>query len=244
LTANRSFAYTDVSVQDAIRVKNAFGVKMNDVVLALVGGALRRYLLEREELPGRPLIAEVPMSLRTDDNRSQVGTLVGSMFASLATNIADPVERLLAIHASTSDAKKMHEDFAASRRISLAEVPPPALVRLFCQAYTAGGLEGRVPPIFNLIISNVPGPPFDLYLAGARVLAAYPLGPLIFGSGLNATVFTLGANMNFGFLACSDQVSDPWFIADGVPLALAELLGTRCAISQPSPGVGGRRHPR
>jgi len=224
LSPHRSFAFSEVPVADAKRVKDAFAVKMNDVVLALVAGALRRYLESSGALPERPLIAQVPVSLRTEANRAEVGTLVGAMFASLATDVDDPGERLQAIHESTQAAKEMHSTLSASRKVSLADVPPPALVHLFAQAYSGLGLEARVPPIFNLIVSNVPGPTFDLYMAGARVLGAYPLGPLIYGSGLNATVFSLGGTMNFGFLACSEQVPDPWLIADGVPLALDELL--------------------
>jgi WS/DGAT/MGAT family acyltransferase len=223
LSPHRSFSFTEVPVADAKRVKDAFGVKMNDVVLALVAGTLRRYLESGDTLPDRALIAQVPVSLRTEANRSEVGTLVGTMFASLATDINDPVERLLAIHRSTEAAKELHHRFAASRKMSLADVLPPAAVRMFAQAYSGLGLEAWVPPIFNLVVSNVPGPTFDLYVAGARVLGAYPLGPLIYGSGLNATVFSLGTKMNFGFLACSELVPDPWSIADGVPLALDEL---------------------
>jgi WS/DGAT/MGAT family acyltransferase len=224
LGAERGFAFADVALADVRRVKDVFGVKVNDVVLTLVAGALRSYLVNLDGLPHRPLIAQVPVSLRTDETRAAVGTFVGTMFASLNTHLADPVERLLAIHESADSAKEMQHVLTAQRKASLADVPPPALVSLFAHAYTAAGLEGRLPPIFNLIVSNVPGPPFELYMAGARVVATYPLGPLLYGSGVNATVFSLGTTMHFGFLTCPGQVPDPWAIADGIPAALAELL--------------------
>jgi len=222
LSPHRSVSFIDVPVADATRVKNAFGVKMNDVVLALVAGTLRRYLQAGGALPDRALIAQVPVSLRTDANRAEVKTLVGTMFASLATDLDDPVERLLAIHRSTEAAKEMYHRFASKGQMSVADVLSPAVVRAFAWAYSR--LEAWVPPIFNLIVSDIPGPTFDLYMAGARVVGAYPLGPLIYGSGLNATAFSLGTRLNFGFLACTEQVRDPWLIADGVPLALEELI--------------------
>ena len=224
LTPHRSFSFTDVAMADAVSVKDAFGVKMNDVALALVGGALRRYLVTKGSLPERPLIAQVPVSIRTDADRTEVGTRVGTMFASLATDLDDPVERLLAIHRSAAAAKAMRLRFSSGHNMSLAEVLPPTAVRLFARGYSGLGLEGCVPPIFNLIMSNIQGPAFDLYMAGARVLGAYPLGPLIYGSGLNATAFSLGATIHFGFLVCTEHVGDPWSIADGVSLALDELM--------------------
>jgi len=234
LSPHRSFSFTDVPLADVRRVKDAFGVKMNDVVLALVAGTLRRYLEAGDVLPDRPLIAQVPVSLRTDANRTEVKTLVGNMFASLATDVVDPVERLLVIHRSTEAAKDMYRRFASKGQMSLADVLSPAVVRTFAWAYS--GLEAWVPPIFNLIVSDIPGPTFDLYLAGARVLGAYPLGPLIYGSGLNATAFSLGTRLNFGFLGCTELVRDPWSIADGVPLALLEL------VEAASPHAPANRH--
>jgi len=223
LTAHRSFAFADVAIADVVQVKDAFGVKMNDVALALVGGALRRYLGARGAVPDRPLIAQVPVSLRSGANQADIGTRVGTMFASLATHIDDPVERLLAIHRSTEEAKELRLRLSSDHSVSLADVLPPTMVRMFTWAYSGLGLEDHVPPIFNVIVSNIRGPSCDLYMGGARVLAAYPLGPLIYGSGLNATVCSLGSNIHFGFVACTEHVPDPWSIADGVAPALDEL---------------------
>jgi diacylglycerol O-acyltransferase / wax synthase len=224
LTAHRSFAFADVALADVVRVKDAFGVTMNDVALALVAGTLRRYLGTRGAVPDRPLIAQVPVSLRSDVNRAEIGTRVGTMFASLATHIDDPVERLLAIHRSTEAAKELRRRISTGHDVSLADALPPPLVRMFASTYSGLGLEEWVPPIFNLIVSTIRGPAADLTMGGARVLGAYPLGPLIYGSGLNVTACSLGRSIHFGFVACAEHIPDPWSIADGVPPALAELM--------------------
>jgi diacylglycerol O-acyltransferase / wax synthase len=223
LTPNRRFVYSSVPLDDVKGIKWAFDVKVNDVVLALCAGALRRYLLASGDLPDAPLIAQIPVSLRSDDERSDVGTKVGAMFASLATDVSDPALRLLSINDSTRGAKEMQRALAADKIMGLTETAPPGLVSLAARMYTAAHLDRRTPPIMNLIISNVPGPPFPLYCAGAEIEALYPMGPLIYGTGVNITVFSYRDRVDFGFMVCRDVVPDPWFIAEGIPLALEEL---------------------
>ena len=223
LTSDRRFASAAVALDEAKQVKDAFAVTINDVVLALSAGALRDYPRESDALPDKPLIAQVPVSLRAADDR-HIGTKVGALFCSLATEIDDPVERLRAIHAGTTRAKEMRRDLDADHRINLTDTLPPAAIALAARSWSAAGLDGRTPPLFNLIISNVPGPPFDLYLAGARVDAMYPMGPLLYGSGINFTVVSDAHQLHFGLLSCPALVPDPWAIADRLPGALGELL--------------------
>lgn len=223
LTPHRRFAYSSVPLEDVRRIRQAFDVKLNDVVMALCAGALRRYLEARDELPRAPLIAQIPVSLRTDDDRSEVGTKVAAMFASLATDVDDPVMRLLAIHESTRGAKEMQQALAAEKIMGITEAAPPALISLAARMYTAAQLDRLTPPIMNLIISNVPGPPFPLYVAGAQVESIYPMGPLLYGTGVNVTVFSYCDHVDFGFMVCRDLVPDPWFMAEGITLAFDEL---------------------
>jgi WS/DGAT/MGAT family acyltransferase len=223
LTPHRRFAYTSVPLDEVKNIRWAFDVKVNDVILALVSGALRRYLLARDELPHSPLIAQVPVSLRSDDDKGEVGTKVGAMFASLATDVASPALRLLSIHDSTKGAKEMQRALAADKIMGITEAAPPALVSLAARMYTAAQLDKRTPPIMNLIISNVPGPPFPLYVAGAEIEALYPMGPLLYGTGVNVTVFSYRDRVDFGFMVCREAVPDPWFLAEGIPIALEEL---------------------
>jgi WS/DGAT/MGAT family acyltransferase len=223
LTPHRRFAFASVPLDDVKAIRWAFDVKVNDVILALVSGALRRYLIKGDELPTSPLIAQVPVSLRSEDDKSEVGTKVGAMFASLATNVSSPALRLLSINDSTKGAKEMQRALAADKLMGITEAAPPALVSLAARMYTAAQLDRRTPPIMNLIISNVPGPPFPLYCAGAEIEALYPMGPLLYGTGVNVTVFSYRDRVDFGFMVCREVVPDPWFLAEGIPLAMDEL---------------------
>jgi WS/DGAT/MGAT family acyltransferase len=213
LTPHRRFVYTSVSLDEVREVKAAFGVKLNDVVLALCAGTLRRYLEMNDELPSATLIAQVPVSMRAVGD-SEVGTKVGAMFASLATDVADPVARLGAIQHA----------LAADKIMGLTELTAPGLIALAARMYTAAGLDGVGPPIMNLIISNVPGPPFPLYTAGSKLEAIYPMGPLLYGAGVNITVFSYEGRIDVGFMVCRELVPEPWTLAEGIGVALEELL--------------------
>ncbi len=222
LTPHRRYATASVPLSRVKALKDAYGVKLNDVVLALCATALRNYLSGRGELPDQPLIAQVPVSVRSEDDNDP-GTKVAAMFASLATNIEDPVLRLEAIYESTRNAKEMRQALEAHKIMGLTDTTPPGLISIAARMYTAAGLDAHIPPPFNLIISNVPGPPFPLYMAGAKLLSLTPMGPLLYGSGLNITVISYIDQLEFGFLACSELVPDVWSIANGIELALEEL---------------------
>lgn len=222
LTPHRRFAYAEVSLPAVKDVKTAFDVKLNDVVLAICAGALRRYLLEHDDLPASPLIAQVPVSLRTEGDTA-VGTKVGAMFASLATNVDDPALRLISIFESTRGAKEMQQALAVDRIMGMTDTTPPGLINLAARMYTSAHLDQRTPPIMNLIISNVPGPPFPLYVGGAKVEALFPMGPLLYGTGVNVTVFSYQDRIGIGFMTCRDLVPDVWVLAAGVAPSIEEL---------------------
>jgi WS/DGAT/MGAT family acyltransferase len=224
ITQRRELAFTSVPLADAIRVQRAFKVKVNDVVLALVADALRSWLEGLGSLPDRSLVAEVPRSVRTTATRHDVGTRVANTFVSLATDVTDPAARLLAIHRSSQDAKALQHDLAAHKQVNLSDVPPPRLLGAAVRGFAGSGLESLVPPIFSLIVSSVAGPTVDFYMAGAKVVGTYPMGPLLYGSGLNVTALTLGDRIHFGLVACPDVVPDAWPIAERLPGALADLV--------------------
>lgn len=221
-TPHRKLAFTSVSLERVKAIKHAYDVKLNDVVLALCAGALRRYLAKIDDLPEQPLLAQCPVSLRGGGDDA-IGSKVGSMFVKLATNVADPEARLLAIHESTRDAKEIGQALSADKILGLTETAPPGLIGVAARMYTAMGLESRVPPPINVVVSNVPGPPFPLYMAGARLESMYPMGPLLLGTGLNITVVSYCGSIDFGFLCCPEMLPEPALVAEGVALALDEL---------------------
>jgi len=222
ITGHRSYAMTTLSLPEVKNIKNALGVTVNDVVLGLCAGALRQYFDQRGEVLDGPLVAMVPVSVRTEDQQGALGNRVSSMLATLATDIDDPVDRLHAIHEAMATGKERHA-VGADALQDWAEFAAPALLGRAARLYSSMRMAGLHRPAFNVTISNVPGPPFPLYSAGAKLVANYPVGPIFDGAGLNMTVMSYQENLDFGLLACPDVLPDVWSLADGLSDALAEL---------------------
>ncbi len=242
ITPHRTIAFTEVPLEQVKQVKEALGVKVNDVVMAVVSGALRRYLAARQELPEKPLIAAVPVSVHGEVAEVEGTTKISVMFSSLMTDVADPVERLRLIAESNAEAKELYRMVGADTLMQWAEHAAPNTFSLAARLYSSLRLSERHPVVHNLILSNVPGPPIPLYMAGARLAGLYPLGPIMDGAGLNVTVLSNEDRIGFGFIACRELVARLWDLADAVPEALDELaqkLGTgkpgASSRSQPSP---------
>jgi WS/DGAT/MGAT family acyltransferase len=224
ITPHRRFAFTEVSLDDVKMVKNALGGTVNDVVLAMCAGALRTFLDGKGVHPDRPLLAMVPISVRTEDEKGAMGNRVSSMFVGLATDIDDPVERLHAITDGTRFAKDQEKAIDAGTLASdWVEFAAPALAARAARLLSRMQGGGRIGPMSNVTISNVPGPPFPLYSAGARMVAMYPMGPIIDGSALNITVMSYMGSMYFGLVACRETIPDVWDIARGINASLDEL---------------------
>jgi diacylglycerol O-acyltransferase len=229
ITPHRKQAFCSLSLDEVKKVKNAFGVKVNDVVLAVCTGALRRYLDDRDELPDRPLVATVPISVHTEDSKGRPGNSVSAMFTTLPVQLADPVERLHAIADATRSAKETHNAVGADMLRNWAEFAPPSVFALAARLYSSRDLADRHRPIQNLVISNVPGPPFPLYVAGARLVGAYPMGPVMEGAGLNITCMSYIDKVDFGLHACREAVPDLWDMSDGLTGSLDELAKAAAA---------------
>ncbi len=228
ITAQRNVAFAHLDLDDVKAVKNHFGVKVNDVVMALVSGVLRNYLLERDELPEPSLVAMVPVSVHDRSDRPGRNQVSG-MFSSLRTDIEDPAERLRAIAESNISAKEHSSAIGANLLQDWSQFAGPAVFGIAMRVYARSSLtESR--PVHNLVISNVPGPQVPLYFLGAQVKALYPLGPIFHGAGLNITVMSLVGTLDVGLISCPQLLPDLWDMADGFPAGMAELVeATRSA---------------
>lgn len=225
ITGHRTIAFTDIELDAMKHIKNVVpGATVNDVVLAVSAGALRRYLDARGELPPTSLLASVPVSVHASSTREGGTNKVSSLFTRLRTDIEDPLERLHALAAANAHAKEHHKAIPADTLQDWAEFAAPRVFGLAVRAVTALRLAERGPVIHNLVISNVPGPPVPLYFLGARMDAMYPLGPVFHGAGLNITVLSNNGVAHVGVIACKESVPDPWQIADGFSAELDALL--------------------
>jgi WS/DGAT/MGAT family acyltransferase len=221
VTPHRRVAFGSLPLEEIKQVRRKLGISVNDVVMALCASALRHWLIDHEALPGRPLVAAVPVSTRDLENGSH-GNQISAMFASVPTHLADPLERVAAIR-NTMDTAKQHLVATPDQWLEqLTAVVPPAFGSLAARALYRLA-PAALPPI-NLIISNVPGPQFPLYMCGAKVLGYFPISVISdISGGLNITVFSYNGSVDVGIVACRDMVPDVWSIVDHLHEALEEL---------------------
>jgi diacylglycerol O-acyltransferase / wax synthase len=216
----RRFATQKLETERFKAVARRANGTLNDVVLAVAGAALRRYLGELDALPGDPLVAMVPVNVRPKDDAGG-GNAIGAILASLATDVADPGERLDAVIASTRRAKEQLQGMPKAAIIQYsALLTSPFMLQLL------PGAPGRVRPPFNVVISNVPGPDEPLYFRGARLDAAYPMSIPVHGLALNVTCNSYAGHLNFGFIGCRDTLPHLQRLAVYAGEALTELERT------------------
>jgi len=223
ITGHRSIGLADVSLEDIKAIKKATGTTVNDVVLAVSGGALRAYLDERGELPDASLLATVPVSVRESSRRSGGANKVSALFAKLGTDVEDPLERLQQMAEANKNAKEHHNAIGADSLQDWAQFAAPRTFGLAVRAYAGLRMAEKHPVVHNLVISNVPGPPVPLYFMGARIEALYPLGPVFHGAGLNITVMSHDGAVHVGAIACRESMPDPDALVRHFPEDLARL---------------------
>ena len=213
LSPQRVVAMADVAFDDVKAIKKAFRTTVNDVVLAASCGALRSWLRAHGGLPERPLVANVPVTVRTEaEAEADAGNRVSMILVHLPVRTEDPVKRLLKIRLETQRAKELHgnakSDVFRQATDLLTNVTVPWLLTHAVEVYARSHLADRLPFLWNLVISNLPGPPIPLYCAGAKLLRLYPFGPAQQGAGLNLTVMSTMDRLCLGAMACKRMVPD------------------------------------
>jgi WS/DGAT/MGAT family acyltransferase len=233
ITPHRVFAYRSTSLDTVKAIKNALGATVNDVVMAACAGGLRTYLDKKGELPESPLVAMVPVSVRTGDETEKWTNRVSGLIANLPTDAADPLERVRRVHESMMVGKGLFDALPAESLIDFAQFPPPAVFARASRMATRFGLANRFRPPVNLVISNVPGPREPLYSAGARLLHYYPVSTIVDGQGLNITVQSYLDTLDFGLVGCAELVPDVWDLVDAIVddlQTLADAAGLRLSV--------------
>ena len=220
VTPNKVFGAVDLSLEKIKAIKNATGVKVNDVVMAICASALRKYLLEKEALPEKPLIAMAPISVRSEDESGAMGNRISGMLTSLATDEEDAAERLRKIYENTQRSKVYSKATPVDQIVELIPFEVGALASRF---YTQMGLSNIHKPFFNVIITNVPGPPLPLYMNGFKLQHQYGLGVTFEGIGLMIVVFSYNGILSVCATSCEPIMPDIGHFTELIRQGLEEL---------------------
>jgi WS/DGAT/MGAT family acyltransferase len=234
ITPKRAVSFGRLSLADVKAVGSAGGATVNDVLLATCAEAFRSYLLLIDALPDRPLVVAVPVGVRREEDKGETGNKVSMMFVKLHTEMDDPAECLAATVRDSAAAKEEHAIVGGETIMRVLELADPLVLPFGSHVYSRAGLADRHRPAINATVSNVVGPPFPIYLGGARAERLYPMGPVIEGAGVNLTVMSYDGHVDIGLLAAAVLVPDPWIVTSRLPEALrmladsvgAELAGT------------------
>jgi diacylglycerol O-acyltransferase len=223
ITPGRVVSYVDVALQDVKDIKKIVGGTFNDAITSITGGALRAYLQSKDDLPDSSLIAVIPVSVRggADD---VAANRTSAMFTVLGTDIEDPVERLKVVRQANLVGKGTQSAAGDNIVGQISELAPPNTTAVIARFYGSLRLADRHPVVHNVVISNVAGPPIQIWMAGAKVEGLYPLGPVLEGPGLNITIVSYRDRVGFGLIACDTNLPDLDDLAAQFPVAVAELL--------------------
>lgn len=221
ISGHRRFAFVSLPLDEIKEVRKAFGVTVNDVVMAVCAGALRRWLAAHGGVPRQPLVAGVPFSMRQVEGQRQ-GNQVTFMTAPLAVHLDDPLERLQHVQHAMQRIKERFSLAPARWLREFSESMPAALMGLASRS--AFGFVGQTAPPINVAISNVPGPQFPLYVCGARLLTHYPVSVITdVSGGMNITAFSYDGSLDIGVITDRAMIPDAWEVTRDLREALDEL---------------------
>jgi len=219
----REFSALSIPLEEVRRIAAAHEAKVNDVVMAICSGGLRRYLADRGGIPGKPLLASMPVSLRAPGDKAEYTTQVTMALVSLASDIADPIRRLKAIRDAAGAVKST---IGRARSIIPTDFPSiglPWVMHGLASLYGKSHIADAMPPVSNVVISNVPGPRLPLYSGPARMTSYWPLSIVEHGVGLNITLISYAGNVGFGLIAARNAVPDLGRLTDALAASFEEL---------------------
>ncbi|NJS36630.1 MAG: wax ester/triacylglycerol synthase family O-acyltransferase, partial [Brachymonas sp.] len=248
ITNQRTFAGRTISLAETKFIGKTLGGSLNDVVMATTAGALRNYLKDHSDLPQKPLLAAIPMSLRAPGDTT-ANNQVSGMIVSLATDEGDPVKRLRLVHESAEANKAMMSGMNTSMPTDFPLIAAPWLFSGIAAAASRSGLITAIPPLANLIISNVPGSPVPLYFAGAKLASFYPVSIAIHSMALNVTVQSYAGRLDYGLIACRRAMPDVTDLGDYLLsehqalLAAAQKVAGVSAVAAPAPAPSSSAAP-
>jgi diacylglycerol O-acyltransferase / wax synthase len=223
VSPHRRYAFGGLPLRDVKELKDHYACTVNDVVVAICAGAVRRWLTEHGELPDQPLVAQIPVSVRSKEQEGTYGNRILLMTALLHTEVADPVERVRQTHESLAEMKERYRALPAELLQDANQFIPPALFSRAASLTFSLSASRAGHPSWNLVVSNVPGPQAALYMAGARLESHYPISVITDGMGLNITVMSYLGNLDFGIVADRQQMPDVWSLIGWLGDALEEL---------------------
>ena len=239
VSSERTVAFGRARLADVKAVAAAFDATVNHVVLAACTQTLRSYLEAQGEAPSAPLVAAIPVSLRAPEDSETYGNHLSALLVHLPVHVPDPLEQLLALRHDALASNQQHARLGVGALGEWAEFASTRLLGIAARFYSEQKLADRHRPLYNLMISNVRGPGIPLYAAGAPLSAAYPLGPLMEGAGMNITVLSYAESVDFGVVACARAVPNPRDLALGFGAAVGQLLKIALEKTAESSAVAG-----
>ncbi len=243
ISPHRSFAYRSISMDAIKALKTAIGCTVNDVVMAVCAGGLRTYLERKDALPDQPMVAMVPVSIRTGEEAERWSNRVSAIFADLPVDEPDPLQRIRKVNNSMALAKGLHDALPADQLTEFADFPPPAVFARASRMATRFQLGNRTTMPVNITISNVPGPREPLYMAGAKLAHYVPVSTIVEGQGLNITVQSYCDTLDFGLVGCARLVPDIDVLLDDIVAdveGLAALVDIDVPVELPAERTPGR----
>ncbi len=225
---HRVFDGVPFQLSDVRAIKDRLeGATVNDVILTIIGGGLRKYLLARKNLPKESLQVMAPISVRAEGEKEALGNLVSAMVVQIGTQIEDPMERLVWVRQQAQNSKAMTNAVGARTLTDYSQFLPSALAGLGARLYTRLGVSNLHSPVFNCVATNVPGPRIPLYFAGAKLVRQMGMGPVFDGMGLINTIYSYGPEIAISFTSDREMMPDPANYAAALQESFDELLNAK-----------------